>query len=120
MITVVNAENQSLYRDLFIDASNLLLGYEAIRVYDKEITEYFYKPDPDKFVFEACSPAIVSQGAFENALKLNNGELFKKAYYQDTPDKAVDPVELGFLSEGQTGADTLGITTLEEYFSWLF
>lgn len=122
MITVVNTSNQGAYRDLFIDASNLLLGYESIRVYDKDLQEYFIKTNTDEFSFKAVT--ITSQGAFEDALK--EGDLFKKAHYDDGQE--VDPIELGFISstpgpvvEGDvTTFNTLGITTLEEYFSWLY
>lgn len=53
MITTIKDSNQALYKALWIEASNYLLGFKAVKVFDKNIGTYYYRPDADKFTFIA-------------------------------------------------------------------
>ena len=103
MITAVKAENVSAYKALFEEASYILSGYRRVRTYDSKITEYFYK---DAEATEAAQ-------LFKKETSINSLTTFAKALetYSVLYVKNGEPAE-GF-------EPMLGITTLEEYFSWI-
>lgn len=103
MITVVNESNNTEYRELFDKATEILSGYERVRTYDGEI-DYYYKNNDaesreDLFV---KVDSINSLLTFTKALE-EYSILYKIG--EEPPAEDFDPM--------------VGITTLEEYFSWL-
>lgn len=103
MITAVKAENVSAYKALFEEASDILSGYKRVRTYDSKVTEYFYKD----------AEATEAKELFKKETSINSLTTFAKALetYSVLYVKNGEPAE-GF-------EPMLGITTLEEYFSWI-
>lgn len=109
MITAIKAENIDAYKALFEEASDILSGYKRVRTYDSKVETYYYKnPEAEKFdelyevpVDEEGEPIIKDLSTFATAL----------AKYSILYVKEGEVVE-GF-------EPMFGITTLEEYFSWL-
>jgi len=103
VITAIKAENISAYKALFEEASDILSGYKRVRTYDSEVDAYYYK----------------------DAEAETADELFKKdttitdlvTFAQSLAKYSVLYVKEGEAAEGFE--PMLGITTLEEYFSWL-
>ena len=109
MITSIKADNISAYKALFEEASDILSGYKRVRTYDSKVAAYYYK-DAEATEFKNLyktpvdsegNPAIKDLSTFAAAL----------AEYSILYVKEGEVVE-GF-------EPMLGITTLEEYFSWL-
>lgn len=110
MITAIKAENIGAYKSLFEEAADLLSGYERVRTYNAKIDDYFYKNGDatsadDLFVKETSITNLVT---FSQALEKYTILYVKKL------DENGDPVG---VAEGYE--PMLGITTLEEYFSWI-
>ena len=110
MITAIKAENIGAYKSLFEEAADLLSGYERVRTYNAEIDDYFYKNGDatsadDLFVKENSITNLVT---FSQAL-----EKYTILYVKKLDEHGV-PVG---VTEGYE--PMLGITTLEEYFSWI-
>jgi hypothetical protein len=103
VITAVKAENVSAYKALFEEASDILSGYKRVRTYDSKVTEYFYKD----------AEATEATELFKKETSINSLTTFAKALetYSVLYVKNGEPAE-GF-------EPMLGITTLEEYFSWI-
>jgi len=103
VITAVKAENISAYKALFEEASDILSGYKRVRTYDSEIADYYYKnaeAESAEDLFKR-EESITSLTSFASAL-----EKYSILYVKE-----------GEVAEGFE--PMLGITTLEEYFSWL-
>ena len=110
MITAVKAEKVEDYKALFREASDILSGYKRVRTYNKSIVDYYYKnakatTADELFVREE---SITSLTSFASAL-----ETYKVLYVKNTDE---DGKETGVAPGFEP---MLGITTLEEYFSWL-
>ena len=110
MITAIKAENIGAYKSLFEEAADLLSGYERVRTYNAKIDDYFYKNGDatsadDLFVKENSITNLVT---FSQAL-----EKYTILYVKKLDEHGV-PVG---VAEGYE--PMLGITTLEEYFSWI-
>lgn len=103
MITAIKAENISAYKALFEEASDILSGYKRVRTYDSEVGAYYYKDAEAETAEELFKPdtTITDLVTFAQSL----------AKY------SVLYVKEGEAAEGFE--PMLGITTLEEYFSWL-
>ena len=103
MITAIKAENIDAYKALFEEASDILSGYKRVRTYDSEVAAYYYKDakaETAKELFKV-DPSITDLASFAKSL----------AKY------SILYVKEGKAAEGFE--PMLGITTLEEYFSWL-
>ena len=103
MITAIKAENIDAYKALFEEASDILSGYKRVRTYDSEVAAYYYKDakaETAKELFKV-DPSITDLASFAKSL----------AKY------SILYVKEGEAAEGFE--PMLGITTLEEYFSWL-
>ena len=103
MITTVTRENSQKYVELFEEASEILSGYKRVRTYDKDITEYYYK-NSDPIDFDDLFILI------EGITSL------------DTFAAALRQWDVLYIKEGSVApgfSPMLGITTLEEYFSWI-
>lgn len=117
MITKVDSSNYEKYKALFEDAENLLSGYKEVKTFDKAIIEkgHFYyrrvaRGDFEKIVNEEDTTAIKSLADFAHYLNE-----YKTLYIAllNEQNEIID-------TKTQYGYDaTNGITTLEEYFSWL-
>lgn len=105
MITAITAENVNAYKALFEDASDVLSGYKKTITFDTKVSTYFYKDAAATTVEELFKPVEKEI----NSLKTFSDELaLRGALYVQTPEgcaEGYDPM--------------MGITTLEEYFSWL-
>lgn len=91
------------YKALFEEASDILYGFKRVRTYDDKITEYYYKNAEATNADELFIPntSINSLASFASAL-----QKFKILYVREgSPTPGFEPMP--------------GITTLEEYFSWL-
>lgn len=103
MITVVNNTNNELYKALFEEAADILSGYQRVRTYDA--TETYYQKNYDATSADdvfLLDENIVSLATFTQALRDREGNVYTKK------------------GEAAEGFEPLvGITTLEEYFSWL-
>ena len=103
MITAIKADNIGAYKALFEEASDILSGYKRVRTYDSNITDYYYK----------------------NAEAETANDLFKKEETitsLTTFATALEKYSILYIKEGEMAEGfepMLGITTLEEYFSWL-
>ena len=102
MITSIKADNISAYKALFEEASDILSGYKRVRTYDSDVQEYFYK-DAEATSSENLYVKLVIADLVDFAKKL---EQFSILYVKDgEPAEGFEPM--------------YGITTLEEYFSWI-
>lgn len=107
MITVVNEANQKMYKDLFEEASAILNGYKRVKTYDNDISEYYYRIDEWVTLDDGSETNMILDTEITDLRSFANS-LSKYVYlYVKTgkPAENFDP--------------KLGITTLEEYFSWL-
>ena len=104
MITAIKAENVNAYKALFEDASDILSGYKRVRTYDAEVTQYFYKNENAETANELFLPVEGINSLLTFAAALANYTVL----YVETEEG---------LAEGYE--PMVGITTLEEYFSWL-
>lgn len=105
MITAITASNQQQYRNLYDDAADILTGYKKVRTYDASVSSYFYKNGENEFVEVEGINSLVS---FASAL--NEYEVL----YAEILGEDGNPIG---VTEGFEPA--IGITTLEEYFSWI-
>lgn len=102
MITSIKADNISAYKALFEEASDILSGYKRVRTYDSDVQEYFYK-DAEATSSENLYVKLEIADLVDFAKKL---EQFSILYVKDgEPAEGFEPM--------------YGITTLEEYFSWI-
>lgn len=110
MITAIKADNVGAYKALFEEASDILSGYKRVRTYDSDISTYYYKNAEAETADELFKPetSIVDLVSFAAALA-NYSILYVKAVDEDGN-------EIGAAAGFEP---MLGITTLEEYFSWL-
>lgn len=104
----MTTKNGSDYRDLYNEAADILSGYNRVRTYNKE-KKYFYKDENNNFI-EVTEPQITDLDSFVVALKNNNGVLYVQRIDEETK-------EWVGVADGFNPAT--GITSLEEYFSWL-
>lgn len=124
MITSVSNITQDVklkYQQLFKDLTILLLGYESIRVYNADNPEtYYYRENEidNNYVFSEIEIDGIS--AFEEALAQHT--LYIKAKGKEGTEYANgwDGIRLGFISDETVLTDFSGITSLEEYLSWLY
>ena len=101
MITAMNGNNSEAYRALFVEATELLSGFERVQTFDVDkIGSYYLKNDKDEFV-----PADNINSLNDFASILSSG----KKVYIATDGGANEE----FVKQGSK------ITTLEEYFSWI-
>ena len=98
MITKVNKDNKAAYTILFEQAADILCGYKSIKTYDSTLS-YFYKNENKDYM---SLDNIKNVNDFSNALN------DYKVIYTPTGK----PPVAGFNK-------TRGITTLEEYYSWI-
>jgi hypothetical protein len=103
VITAVKAENIGAYKALFEEASDILSGYKRVRTYNGDISDYYFKnadaeSSEDLFVKDETVSSLLT---FSQAL-----EKYSVLYVKEgEPAEGFEPM--------------VGITTLEEYFSWL-
>lgn len=111
MITAIKAENIGAYKSLFDEAGDILSGYERVRTYDAKVDDYFYRNDAatDFENLFVKVESITNLKTFAEALEDHDGVLYVKKL-----DKDGNPIG---VAEGYE--PMLGITTLEEYFSWI-
>ena len=103
MITAVKAENIGAYKALFEEATDILSGYKRVRTYDAKVTEYYYKE----------AKATEEENLFVKVDSIIDLTTFAKA---------LEKYDILYVKEGEKveGFEPmLGITTLEEYFSWI-
>lgn len=110
MITSIQASNVNEYRTLFEEAADILSGYKKIRTFigtkdENENEIVYYKKDvnateADKVYLPVTD--ITDLGSFADKLQANNGVLYLR----------IGPCQENF-------DPVYGITSLEEYFSWL-
>lgn len=103
MITAIKAENISAYKALFEEASDILSGYKRVRTYDSEVATYYYKD----------AEAQTAQELFKPETSISDLSTFAKALAK---------YSILYIKDGEAAEGfepMLGITTLEEYFSWL-
>lgn len=117
MITSYNVTNTSEYRALFDEATDILSGFKRVRTFDLKEGPYYYKhPHPE--ALEADGVDTV-----EDLLKLLYPELSNQPTDVISFASALDTHKVLYvkLDSGITpGFNPLGgITTLEEYFSWI-
>jgi len=104
VITVVNEYNNTLYRTLFEEAADTLSGYKKVRTYDANVETYYQKNNAATSSEDFFLPdeSIVSLTTFTQALRDRQGNVYIK---DGEPADGFEPM--------------VGITTLDEYFSWL-
>lgn len=106
MITAIRPGNQEDYKALYDEASDILSGFRRVRTYDGKVSDYYYKVDKKSVstVEELYrkDETITDLYSFSQALGVR-----KILYVKDDKLKreAFNPL--------------VGISTLEEYFSWL-
>lgn len=110
MITAIKAENIGAYKALFEEATDILSGYKRVRTYDAEVSDYFYKNGKAEtaeqlFVKEE---SINSLTTFASAL-----EKYSILYVKNLDENGNE------IGAAEGFEPMLGITTLEEYFSWI-
>jgi hypothetical protein len=111
VITSINANNFAEYRSLFNEAADILTGYRRVRTYSQG-TVYFYKNDDatdeaSLFVPVTSTPEDFTLEDFTDWLE-KKGILY------------VNTDEEGRVMEKAKGFHPMiGITSIEEYFSWL-
>lgn len=98
MITKVNKDNKAAYTILFEQAADILCGYKSVKTYDSTLSYYYKNEDKDYILLDN----IDNVNDFSNALNQY------KVIYTPTGKEPVS----GFDK-------TRGITTLEEYYSWI-
>ena len=110
MITAIKADNVGAYKALFEEASDILSGYKRVRTYDSDISTYYYKNAEAETADELFKPetSIVDLVSFAAALA-DYSVLYVKAVDEDGNE----------IGAAEGFEPMLGITTLEEYFSWL-
>lgn len=110
MITAIKAENVGAYKALFEEASDILSGYKRVRTYDSDVATYYYKNAEAETADELFKPetSIVDLVTFAAALA-DYSVLYVKALDEDGNE----------IGAAEGFEPMLGITTLEEYFSWL-
>lgn len=110
MITSIQASNVNEYKALFEEAADILSGYKKIRTFAGTEDENgnsiaYYKKNASATNSDSVYlpvDGITDLNTFASALEDNNGALYLKT---GTRQENFDPV--------------YGITSLEEYFSWL-
>ena len=104
MITSIQTSNFSDYKALFDEAADILSGYKKVRTYDKTVSQYYAKNTKAETANEVYTrvEGITDLGSFASKLKDNKGALYIK---HGNAVEGFDP--------------KYGITSLEEYFSWL-
>ena len=102
MITAVKADNINAYKALFEEATDILSGYKRVRTFDKNQSVYYYKNGKPTNVDDLFIDLEIRDLASFAAALANYEILY---------------VKVGEAVEGFS--PMLGITTLEEYFSWI-
>ena len=103
MITAINADNATLYRNLFSEAEDKLKGYESVTVYNTDIAEYFVK-NGNEFVSLNLS---AEADPFTKFFETLNGDAENQI-----------PGQKVYIKNGLEPKNA-SITSLEEYFHWL-
>ena len=105
---------------LFEEAADILSGYRRVNVFDAYITEYFYKVDETKEFIKIES--VVDLVSFAKALDQYKNIYVNEQVKLDQNGNKVyenDKPVYETLSKVEGFEPALGITTLEEYFSWI-
>lgn len=123
MITKISESTRESYRTLFAQLSTLLMGYVETQTYtvptaDNPEVEYYYRENESSgmnYVFMK-DETVSSIETFAEAL--NNHPLYVKAHKKDSTEGWTGE-EIGFVDSSIDLANFSGITTVEEYLSWL-
>lgn len=110
MITAIKAENIGTYKALFEEATDILSGYKRVRTYDAEVSDYFYKNGKAETAEQLFikEESINSLTTFASAL-----EKYSILYVKNLDENGNE------IGAAEGFEPMLGITTLEEYFSWI-
>lgn len=123
MITKISESTRERYKILFAQLSTLLMGYVETKTYtvptaDVPAVEYYYREDdnsPTNYVF-IQDESITSIETFGQALEKHS--LYIKAHKANSTEGWTGE-EIGFVDQSTNLSDFSGITTVEEYLSWL-
>jgi hypothetical protein len=103
VITAITAENVNAYKALFEEATEILMGYDRVKMFDAENNGYYFKN------IDALSPELL----FEKVESIVDA----KSFYDATQTYGMLYVCSRDAAEGFD--PIMGITTLEEYFGWI-
>lgn len=123
MITKMDKQTRESYKILFAELSTLLMGYVEARTYtvptvDVPAVEYYYREDENSgsnYVF-IKDESITSIETFTEALAEHR--LYVKAHKKNS-EEGWTGEDIGFVDSSIDLTDFQGISTIEEYLSWL-
>lgn len=123
MVTKMDKETRESYKILFAELSTLLMGYVEVKTYtvpttDAPAVEYYYRDDENSgfnYVFKQ-DESINSIESFTEALAKH--KLYVKAHKKNSTD-GWSGEDIGFVDSSVNLEDFQGISTIEEYLSWL-
>lgn len=123
MITKISKDTREQYKILFAELSTLLMGYVETNTYtvptdDNPAVTYYYRADEStgaNYEFEEDT-SITNLATFSDALAKHT--LYIKTTKKDS-NTGWTGKELGFIDDSTDLSNFQGITTIEEYLSWL-
>jgi hypothetical protein len=106
VITVINYDNATDYKNLFSEAEDILRGYRSVKVFNTEISEYYIKNGDN----------------FESLTLMDGEDLFTKFFdtINGDTERKIPGQPVYVKTESKPVSDSvIRITSLEEYYHWL-
>lgn len=103
-----------MYDALWLDAEDILMGFRKVYTFDAEVADYYKKVDvKTDNIDEIFLPVAASTASEFIAALYENGVLYERIMKvnEDGSKEPLGPAN-GYLP-------SLGVTTLEEYYSWI-